>query len=219
MFTGIIEHTGKVKSFRKRGNQAKITIESHGNISDLTLGESIAVNGVCLTVVKSGNGYFAADISEETLDRTNLGKLKPTDEVNLERSLKVGERLGGHFVSGHIDGVGRISKKIKKGENILLTIKAPEKIMKYVVEKGSIAVDGISLTVASCDEKSFTISIIPHTEVCTNLKWKKSGDVVNLENDMIGKYIEKFVNLKNLNNGGKSKISKEFLTAHGFYKR
>ncbi len=165
MFTGIIEQTGKIKSFRKRGNQAKITIEFHGSFSDLTLGESIAVNGVCLTVVKSGNTYFAADISEETLDRTNLGELKPKDEVNLERSLKIGERLGGHFVSGHIDGVGHISKKIKKGEDILLTIKAPEKIMKYVVEKGSIAVDGISLTVASCDGKSFTISIIPHTEV------------------------------------------------------
>ncbi|MDP7554891.1 MAG: riboflavin synthase, partial [Nitrospinota bacterium] len=119
-------------------------------------------------------------------------------------------------VSGHIDGVGHISKKIKKGEDVLLTIKAPEKIMKYVVEKGSIAVDGISMTVASCGEKSFTISIIPHTEVCTNLKWKKSGDIVNLENDMIGKYVEKFVNLKNRNNEGKSKISKEFLTAHGF---
>ena len=216
MFTGIIEQTGKIKSFRKIGNQAKITIEFYANASDLTLGESIAVNGVCLTVVKSCNGYFAADISEETLDRTNLGELKPTDEVNLERSLKISERLGGHFVSGHIDGVGNISKKIKKGEDVLLTIKAPEKIMKYVVEKGSIAVDGISLTVASCDEKSFTISIIPHTEVCTNLKWKKSGDIVNLENDMIGKYVEKFVNLKNRNNEGKSKISKEFLTAHGF---
>ena len=216
MFTGIIEQAGKIKSFLKRGNQAKITIEFHESASDLTLGESIAVNGVCLTVVKIGNGYFATDISEETLDRTNLGELKPTDKVNLERSLKIGERLGGHFVSGHIDGVGRISKKIRKGEEIVLTIKAPEKIMKYVVEKGSIAVDGISLTVASCDEKSITISIIPHTEVCTNLKWKKSGDVVNLENDMIGKYIEKFVNLKNRNNGGKSKISKEFLAAHGF---
>ena len=216
MFTGIIEQAGKIKSFLKRGNQAKITIEFHESASDLTLGESIAVNGVCLTVVKIGNGYFATDISEETLDRTNLGELKPTDKVNLERSLKIGERLGGHFVSGHIDGVGQISKKIKKGEDVLLTIKAPEKIMKYVVEKGSIAVDGISLTVASCDEKSITISIIPHTEVCTNLKWKKSGDVVNLENDMIGKYIEKFVNLKNRNNGGKSKISKEFLAAHGF---
>ena len=216
MFTGIIEQAGKIKSFLKRGNQAKITIEFHESASDLTLGESIAVNGVCLTVVKIGNGYFATDISEETLDRTNLGELKPTDKVNLERSLKIGERLGGHFVSGHIDGVGRISKKIRKGEEIVLTIKAPEKIMKYVVEKGSIAVDGISLTVASCGEKSFTISIIPHTEVCTNLKWKKSGDVVNLENDMIGKYIEKFVNLKNRNNGGKSKISKEFLAAHGF---
>ena len=216
MFTGIIEQTGKIKSFRKRGNQAKIAIEFHASTSNLTLGESIAVNGVCLTVVKSVNGYFAADISEETLDRTNLGELKPTDEVNLERSLKISERLGGHFVSGHIDGVGNISKKIKKGEDVLLTIKAPEKIMKYVVEKGSIAVDGISLTVASCDEKSFTISIIPHTEVCTNLKWKKSGDIVNLENDMIGKYVEKFVNLKNRNNEGKSKLSKEFLTAHGF---
>ena len=217
MFTGIIEQTGKVKSFRKKGNQANLTIQFKENISDLALGESIAINGVCLTVVKSGNDYFSADISEETLNRTNLGKLKTSDEINLERALKVGDRLGGHLVSGHIDGAGCISKKIKKGEDILLTIEAPEEIMKYVVGKGSIAVDGISLTVASCNEKSFTVSIIPHTEACTNLKWKKTGDVVNLENDMIGKYVEKFVNLENRNNRGKSKISKEFLQVHGFY--
>ncbi len=215
MFTGIIEQTGKVKSFRKKGNQANLTIQFKENGSGLALGESIAVNGVCLTVVKSGNDYFSADISEETLNRTNLGELKSSDEVNLERSLKAGDRLGGHIVSGHIDGAGRVSKKIKKGEDILLTVEAPEKIMKYVIEKGSIAVDGISLTVASCDEKSFTISIIPHTEACTNLKSKKTGDVVNLENDMIGKYIEKFVNLKN-NNGKKSNISRAFLQTHGF---
>ncbi len=215
MFTGIIEQKGKVKSFRKKGNQANLTIQFKENISDLALGESIAINGVCLTVVKSGNDYFSADISEETLNRTNLGELKSSDEVNLERSLKAGDRLGGHIVSGHIDGAGRVSKKIKKGEDILLTVEAPEKIMKYVIEKGSIAVDGISLTVASCDEKSFTISIIPHTEACTNLKSKKTGDVVNLENDMIGKYIEKFVNLKN-NNGKKSNISRAFLQTHGF---
>jgi len=216
MFTGIIEQTGKVKSFLKGGNQAKITIQFQKSIADLTLGESIAVNGVCLTVVNTGRDCFSSDISEETLIRTNLGELKPLGVVNLERAIKVGERLGGHLVSGHIDGTGRILSKIKKGEDVLLTVEAPGKIMRYIVEKGSIAVDGISLTVAFCDKKSFTIYIIPHTEACTNLKWKKTGDIVNLENDVIGKYIEKFVNIKNHNNGKESGLNKEFLTEHGF---
>jgi len=216
MFTGIIEQTGIVKNIQKKRNQANITIQFGENISDLILGESISVNGVCLTVIKSGKDNFTADISEETLVRTNLGELKSLEVVNIERALKAGERLGGHFVSGHIDGTGRISKKIKKGKFILLTLEAPEEIMRYIVEKGSVAVDGISLTVASCDDKGFTISIIPHTEACTNLKGKKSGDIVNLENDMIGKYIEKFVNFKTHNAVGKSKLSKEFLETHGF---
>ena len=216
MFTGIIEQTGIVKNIQKKRNQANITIQFGENISDLILGESISVNGVCLTVIKSGKDNFTADISEETLVRTNLGELKSLEVVNIERALKAGERLGGHFVSGHIDGTGRISKKIKKGKFILLTLEAPEEIMRYIVEKGSVAVDGISLTVASCDDKGFTISIIPHTEACTNLKGKKSGDIVNLENDMIGKYIEKFVNFNNHNPVRKKKLSKEFLEAHGF---
>ena len=216
MFTGIIEQAGIVKNIQKKRNQANITIQFGENISDLILGESIAVNGVCLTVIKAGKDNFTADISEETLVRTNLGELKSLEVVNIERALKAGERLGGHFVSGHIDGTGRISKKIKKGKFILLTLEAPEEIMRYIVEKGSVAVDGISLTVASCDDKGFTISIIPHTEACTNLKEKKTGDIVNLENDMIGKYIEKFVNFNNHNPVRKKKLSKEFLEAHGF---
>lgn len=216
MFTGIIEQTGKVKNIRKKGSQANVTIQFQETISGLTLGESIAVNGVCLTVVSVGKDHFTADISEETLKRTNLRELKPNDVVNLEQALKIGERLGGHLVSGHIDGTGRISIKRKKGDDILLTVDAPEKIMKYVVEKGSIAVEGISLTVASCNEKSFIISIIPHTEACTNLKWKKIGDTVNLENDIVGKYVEKVANFKSKNNENKSKLSKEFLAAHGF---
>lgn len=216
MFSGIIEQTGQIKSIRRNGSQANIIIHLNNEITDLALGESIAVNGICLTVVSHGKGYFSADVSEETLGRTNLGDLKSSDFVNLERALKVGERLGGHIVSGHIDGKGRITKIIKKGKDILLTIEASDKITRYIVEKGSIAVDGISLTVASCDKRGFTVSIIPYTETFTNIKLKKVGDTVNLENDVIGKYIEKYVNLNHQKNGKKSKISKELLLEYGF---
>ncbi len=216
MFTGIIEQTGKIKNISKKGNQATITVRFQNEINDLTTGESIAVNGVCLTVVNPSKDSFSADVSEETLNRTNLGEVKVSGPVNLERALKVGERMGGHFVSGHIDGKGNILNKITQGKHVLLTIEAPDKIMKYVIEKGSIAVDGISLTIASCNENSFTISIIPHTEACTNLKSKKKGDTVNLENDLIGKYIEQFVNNKNQKKERKNSLSKNFLQVHGF---
>lgn len=217
MFSGIIEQTGKVKSIRKKGRQANITVQLQSEITDFNLGESVAVNGVCLTVVNHGNGFFSADVSEETLSRTNLGALKSSDVVNLERALKLGERLGGHLVSGHIDGVGRIAKKIKKGKDLLLTINTTDKITRYIVEKGSIAIDGISLTVASCDSKCFSVSIIPHTETFTNIREKKVGDTVNLENDVVGKYIEKHMYHESQKNGKKSKtISKEFLQKYGF---
>lgn len=216
MFTGIIEQTGRIKNIRNKGSQANMAVQFQKKMTDLVKGESVAVNGVCLTVVSFGIDFFSADISEETLNRTGLGELKSNDMVNLERALKAGERLGGHLVSGHIDGIGHITKKIIKGQDILLTIEASSSIMKYIVEKGSIAVDGISLTVAFCDDKSFTISIIPHTEASTNLKWKKTGNSVNLENDMIGKYVEKFVNLKNQESEIKSDLSIKFLQKHGF---
>ena len=216
MFTGIIEEIGKVKYIRKTGQQAHITIQFQKNFSDIALGESIAVNGVCLTVANFGEDYFSADVSEETLNRTNLGELKALGEVNLERALKVGERLGGHFVSGHIDGIGRIANKNKKGKDVLLTITAPEEILGGVVVKGSIAVDGISLTVASCDSKSFTMFIIPHTEASTNIRHKKAGDRVNLENDMIGKYIEKHAHLQSQKKEKNRGISNKFLAEHGF---
>lgn len=216
MFTGIIKQTGKARKIPKKGNQANITVEFQNEITGLDIGESIAVNGVCLTVVDSGKNYFSADVSDETLNRTNLGELKPNDVVNLESALKIGESMGGHLVNGHVDGIGRITKKIKKGKNILLIVDASEKIMRFIVKKGSIAIDGISLTIASCDENSFTISIIPHTESSTNLKWKKIGDPVNLENDIVGKYVEKFTNFKNRDHENKNKLSKEFLAKHGF---
>ncbi len=216
MFTGIIEQIGKVKYIRKIGKQANITIQFQKNFADISLGESIAVNGVCLTVADFGEDYFSADVSEETLNRTNLGELKALDGVNLERALKVGDRLGGHFVSGHIDGIGRIANISKKGKDVLLTITASEELLRGIVVKGSIAVDGISLTVASCDSKSFTIFIIPHTEASTNIKHKKVGDRVNLENDMIGKYIEKYMNLQSQKKRENRRISNEFLAEHGF---
>lgn len=216
MFSGIIEHLGIVKNIDKRANQAFITTKIRGGVSDLTQGESIALNGACLTVVNFGKDYFSADVSEETLICTNLGELKSNDVVNLERALKLGERLGGHLVSGHIDGKGRVAKIIKRGQDTLLTISAPENIMNFIIEKGSIAVDGISLTIASCDEKSFTVFIVPYTKNNTNLKYKNIGNTVNLENDMIGKYTKKFVSSQKQGNEIKSHLSKEFLQEHGF---
>lgn len=217
MFTGIVEEIGIVKSVQSK----VITIEANKIFDDLHLGDSVAVNGTCLTVSSFDNKIFNADVTQETLNRTNLGSLKNGSRVNLERAMTLSGRFGGHIVSGHIDGVGSI-KSMKKNDNaIILTIEVPRQLMKYIVEKGSVAVDGISLTVASLTDNTFSIAVIPHTLKETVLYYKKEGDKVNIENDVIGKYVERLLTFKeddkeNSNDSKKSNITMEFLLKNGF---
>ena len=212
MFTGIVEEIGTVKSVQSK----VITIEASKIFDDLHLGDSVAVNGTCLTVSSFDNKIFNADVTQETLNRTNLGSLKKGSKVNLERAMTLIGRFGGHIVSGHIDGVGSI-KSMKKDDNaIILTIEVSKHLMKYIVEKGSVAVDGISLTVASLTDNTFSIAVIPHTLKETVLYYKKEGDKVNIENDVIGKYVERLLTFKEDNEDKKSNITMEFLLKNGF---
>lgn len=192
MFTGIVEELGEISSRQHAKDSISLGIKGTAVLADLAEGHSIAVNGVCLTVTRIIPPVFYAYVMPETLRRTNLGALKKGDKVNLERALPVGGRLGGHFVSGHIDGVGAILTEKKEGEARVIRIDAPPQVMRYVIAKGSIAVDGISLTVAAFDKNSFNVSLIPHTARFTTLGYKKPGAKVNLEADLLGKYMEKF---------------------------
>lgn len=205
MFTGIVEEIGKVKRITKGGKSFSILIEGKKIFDDLIIGHSVCVNGVCLTATTVSKNEFTADVMVETINRSSLSNLKVGSNVNLERAMASNGRFGGHIVSGHIDGVGKISA-IKKDENaIWYTIKADSSILKYIVLKGSVALDGISLTVAKVTKNDFSVSIIPHTKAETTLGFKIVGDVINIENDVVGKYIEKFVSIEN------SAITKDFL--------
>ncbi len=195
MFTGIVEEVGRVVSIRKGAHSCVLTVQASEVLSDVHLGDSIATNGVCLTVTDFTRTTFSADVMHETLNRSSLGALRPGSVVNLERAMLAGGRFGGHIVSGHIDGTGVI-RAVKEDDNaVWYTIEAPRDIILYVVEKGSIAIDGISLTVARVDANTFSVSIIPHTRAQTNLASKRSGDVVNLENDIIGKYVGRLLTM------------------------
>lgn len=217
MFTGIAEEVGEVQGIRKREKSSIISVKVKEVIEDVKLGESICTNGVCLTVTKIYGNVFDADVMAETLRRSNLGELKVGSEVNLERALSVKGRFGGHIVSGHVDGVGRIISQEKEENAVWITVGAKKNILKYVVEKGSIAIDGISLTVAYVDDKVFKVSIIPHTGKDTILLSKTVDDTVNLECDVMGKYIEKLLTLKSIKEiEKKSSISENFLKENGF---
>ena len=193
MFTGIVEETGSIRSLRLSGSSGKIAIRAKKVLGGTRIGDSIAVNGVCLTVVSLEKDGFTADGVAETVRRTNLGDTKIGEKVNLERAMAADGRFGGHIVSGHVDGTGRIVE-VKKDDNaIWYTIQATPQLMRYIVEKGSITIDGISLTVAKVAEDNFSISAIPHTVSQTVLKDRKVGAVVNLETDIIGKYVEKLL--------------------------
>lgn len=213
MFTGLIEEIGTVKSIIKSGSGYKISVKT--DLDGINLGDSIAVNGVCLTASALLNDGFEADVMAETVHRTVLFELKMGSCVNLERAMSAGGRFGGHIVSGHIDGVGTIVKKEPDGSATWVSISADKSILKYIVEKGSVAIDGISLTVAYVDEDIFKVSIIPHTDGNTTLTHKKSGDSVNLECDVIGKYVEKLL-LADNNKEKKSGLTYEFLAENGF---
>ena len=213
MFTGIIEEVGTVQTVQRSGNSSFIRIQAKKVLTDVHLGDSIAVNGVCLTVTQFDGTTFQADVMNETLSRSSLGSLRSGSPVNLERAMSAEGRFGGHIVSGHIDGTGVITDIKNDGIAVWYTVSAPE-LMRYIVEKGSIAVDGISLTVAKVTETGFSVSIIPHTASETILSSKKVGDIVNLENDIIAKYVEKL--MKPSDSAASGGITLDFLARNGF---
>lgn len=216
MFTGIIEEVGVVKSIRMGAQSAVITIQAEKVMEDIHVGDSIATNGVCLTVTSFDKNSYSVDVMHETLRRTNLGTLKSGSRVNLERAMAADGRFGGHIVAGHVDDSGTITSMEKDDNAIWITIRTTPAVLKYIVEKGSIAIDGISLTVARVDDKSFAVSVIPHTGANTTLLEKKPGDTVNLETDMVGKYVEKLLRYEESEEKPQSGITMDFLKSHGF---
>lgn len=215
MFTGIVEEIGKVESVVKSTKAASIIISASKVLEDVKVGDSICTNGVCLTVTSFDKYRFTVDVMAETMRKSNLKNISLGSEVNLERALKVGDRLGGHIVSGHIDGTGRITNYEKEDNAVWITIEASFDLLKYIILKGSIAIDGVSLTVAFVDDSAFKVSIIPHTKEVTTLLKKDIGELVNLECDMVGKYIEKLLQVKE-QGSGKKEIDINFLSENGF---
>jgi riboflavin synthase len=213
MFTGIIEDVGVVKGLRKSGAISILTIETGLDIKDTKLGDSISVNGVCLTVVEIKGNSFSVEASPETISRSTLKDAIIHTPVNLEWALSVGGRLGGHIVQGHVDGVGRVTKIDKDTDSLIIEITPPESAMRYIVDKGSVAVNGISLTVNSIADDSFTINIISHTVENTTLSAIKVGDEVNIEADIIGKYVEKYLSKGSVKSGG---LTLEKLSEEGY---
>ncbi|WP_447976839.1 riboflavin synthase [Candidatus Nitrospira bockiana] len=193
MFTGIIEEMGAVTAVTKTPTGTRMTLLASTIMDDLIVGASVSVNGTCLTVTSRGERDFTVDVSQETLNVTTLGTLTPGAPVNLERAMKVNQRLGGHLVAGHVDGVGTLQARRQEGNTLFLTIEAPREIVRYCVQKGSITVDGISLTINDVTDRAFSVAIIPHTAKVTTLGLKQVGDPVNLESDLIGKYVERLL--------------------------
>lgn len=214
MFTGIVEEIGTIEEIRRGTHSAILTIRAEKVLEDAAIGCSIAVNGVCLTVTGITSGCFQADVMHETLNRTALAWLTQKSPVNLERAMAADGRFGGHMVCGHVDGVGRISRIRRDDTAVWYTVQAEPWVFRYIVEKGSVALDGISLTVAAVTERDFSVSAIPHTVSQTTLKVRKAGDPVNLETDIIGKYVEKLLRTEPSPNCGG--ITKEFLSKYGF---
>ncbi|RQD69768.1 MAG: riboflavin synthase [Tindallia sp. MSAO_Bac2] len=213
MFTGIVEEIGKVKEIISRDRSMSLKIECKRVLSDVQTGDSIAVNGICLTVTRFTSEEMEADVMPETLRSTSLSEAKPGKMVNLERALPVNGRFGGHIVTGHIDGIGNIARKYREGNAIWLTIGTSSDIMRYIVHKGSIAIDGTSLTVAKTEDDTFSVSLIPHTAEMTILADKETGATVNLECDVLGKYIEKLLKPQK---SAVSEITMEKLQKYGF---
>lgn len=213
MFTGIVEEIGIVKSIHMTGKSGTVNIKAKKVLEGTKVGDSIAVNGICLTVTSMTDNGFEADVMAETVRRSSLSVCRGNDEVNLERAMAADGRFGGHIVSGHIDGTGTIISLSREENAVWVTISADSGIIKFIVEKGSICIDGISLTVAKVNNEKFSVSVIPHTAGQTTLLKKKAGDIVNLENDIVGKYVEKFLSLEQNSSGG---ITMEMLSEYGF---
>lgn len=214
MFTGLIEEVGVVRSLRTGAKSAEITVGASEVLGGLRVGDSVAVSGVCLTVTSLGRDSFTADVMAQTVRATNMAGLRPGARVNLERALRLGDRLGGHIVSGHIDGTGAVRGLWREDNAVWFTVAAPPEILRVVIPKGSIAMDGVSLTVAHVDDEVFGVSVIPHTRDATTLPDKQAGDVVNLECDVIGKYVEKL--LAPASQQAESGLNLDFLAQHGF---
>lgn len=211
MFTGIIEEIGRVRALRRGARSFTLEIEARKVLEGTQVGDSIATNGVCLTVTRMDEGGFAADVMPETVERTALKRLQPGSLVNLERALTLNSRLGGHLVAGHVDATGRIASRREDDTALWLEIETEPAVLRYVVEKGSIAIDGVSLTVARVGERSFSVSLIPHTQGVTTLHERRVGDRVNLENDMLVKYVEKL-----MGRAPRGGLTLDFLRENGF---
>lgn len=216
MFTGIVEEVGKVKHIFSGSTSGEIEIAASKVLEGTKVGDSIAVNGVCLTVTRLNSSNFTADVMPETMRRTNLGRLKTGSSVDLERAMAADGRFGGHIVSGHIDGTGTIESMRTEENAVWVKISTSSQIMELIIEKGSITIDGISLTVAKLGEKDFQVSIIPHTGSETILLSKKPGDLVNLENDVLGKYVKRLLGFSTNSGSKESKVTMEFLAENGF---
>lgn len=215
MFTGIVEEIGEIKSIKRGSQSSELTVKASKVLGDTAIGDSIMTSGVCLTVTHIDHDSFKADVMSETLNRTTLGSLSIGSQLNLERALNLQTRLGGHMVSGHIDGTGVITKFRKDGNAVWVTVQADKDLLRYIIEKGSIAIDGISLTVVTVSDTDFQVSIIPHTGEETTLLKHRVGEKVNLECDLIGKYVEKLLGLSNQSDN-KNKLTKALLKTNGF---
>jgi riboflavin synthase len=220
LFTGIIESFGSIKRIESSGEGKVLTIGCDLDFSETKIGDSIAVNGACLTAVSIGRGSFQVDMAPETVDRTTFRHLENGSRVNIERALRLSDRIDGHLVSGHIDGTGIISAIQKRSNAVIVTISVPTEIASDMIEKGSVAIDGISLTINRCSDNDFEVSIIPHTTKITTIGIKKVGDEVNLETDMIGKYVKNILmkcsSINDASHGKKQDISMELLARNGF---
>ena len=218
MFTGIVEELGQLQKLEKGDEWGRISVAADIVLEDVKLGDSIAVNGVCLTVVNFSARHFEADVMAETLDKTNLGQLSFGEKVNLERAVRLSDHMGGHIVQGHVDGIGTILEEHMVGIAKVVTFRAPKNILDFTVAKGSIAIDGISLTVVDVTRETFSVSLIPHTAAQTTLGFKRPGDTVNLEADIVGRYIHKFIRGDEAPETGAAKQSLSFssLLENGF---
>ncbi|OYD09766.1 riboflavin synthase [Paludifilum halophilum] len=211
MFTGLVEEVGRIRAVERRGMAMRLSVACQRVLDDVSVGDSIAVNGVCLTVTSFGKDFFDTDVMPESMKKTNLGRCSVGTPVNLERAVAAGQRMGGHFVQGHVDGVGWIQSRTPSENAVLFRFEVPDRLTRWMVDKGSVAVNGISLTLVEWEERAFTVSVIPHTLESTQLKDAQPGDAVNIECDMIGKYVAKLVE-----QSGDRGLSEEKLKRFGF---
>ena len=216
MFTGLVAELGTVQRLARQGNSYHLTVGAKKVLENLKIGDSVAVNGACLTIVRMDDSSFTADVMPETVRLTNIGSLQPGSRVNLERTLRLCDGLDGHIVSGHVEGLGTISEQRPEGIAVVVTISTPPELLKYIIKKGSIAIDGISLTVTEVTDTSFSVSLIPHTAKETTLGLKKVGDSVNLETDILGKYVERMLTWNQKQEGKTDTLDMNMLLENGF---